>query len=212
MDGCLAVTHGRIDVALGERQPFVLPTDVFQELKGVDGLVIAFLFLIQLEECLQQVITVLVVGIELLYGLCRFVILLLADVQLGQRLQEDRLVRVKLCGALDIFQGTVLVFEGRIVLCQVIIHLRCFGVELQAVAQQVEGCIVIALLALHHGLEEEIVVAVLGGSRQKDRVRGIDTKGLSRIGEAKHQDQYKQPGPIHVSCYSLHFFYSPNPN
>ena len=123
------------------------------------------LVLIQLEQQLQQVLAVLVLVVQAFRHLNGFLVLPLTDVRLHQRFRVDGVVRVERCRFLHHLHGLVVVLQHLVVLRQEVVGLGGLRVNLRAALQQVEGRVAVALLALHHRLQETLGVGEMRGER-----------------------------------------------
>ena len=100
--------------------------------------------------------------IQLFQHLCRLSILSLCDIGLAQCLQISGIIGFQFCGLLDAIELLVLVFHGAVVGSQIEVSFRTRGVQFHAMAQQVKGSIVVALLPLTNSIQEESVVLLRG--------------------------------------------------
>ena len=150
-----------IYLALGYRQAFALAIDGFDTVQHLYGRIEIAHLLIQLEQHLQQVLTLFVALIDLLHYRNGSFVILLTDVRLCQCFHIGSVIRIECSRLLDICQTFLAILQGVIVLCQKVVRLGGIGIYLQTMTQQIKGCIVVTLLALHHGFKKELVVLTL---------------------------------------------------
>ena len=159
-DDCFPVTLAGIDLTLGQGESFALPVNRLQAVQYTDRLIIVLYLLIELEQQLQHILAILVTGVDAFDHRDRTGIILLADIGLRQGLHIDFVIRIEGSSTLHAFDRLLRILQERVILPEEEIHLRGIRIQFLTMAQQVEGCIVVALLPLDHRLQKELVIGL----------------------------------------------------
>ena len=158
--------HG-IDAHLGKRQSLTVPFQCLHQVQGSQHLVIVLLLVIELQQDIQHIETVFVVGIQSFVGVHRLIELSGVDMCNGQSFQIRVVAWVQVSRLLHARQRHRVVIQLRIIGCLCVVNLCRLRIDGLAVLQQVEGCCELPLILQVLSLKEEVFqsLGVVEGKR-----------------------------------------------
>ena len=155
----LLVTHHLVDAHLRQCDFLALSLDVLDAIDGAKHTTIVLVLLVELQQNLQHVGALALVAGQLLIDGLRLRIVPHAKEILSQPLLIDVVVGIQRCRLLQAQPRQRVFSQLTLIHRQVVPAFSGQWVDIETVAEQVVGGIVVACILLPHGLQEEIVVA-----------------------------------------------------